>query len=262
MIAWVMFFGGGFLAATLLALMTFSVVHDRAVRITRRHFEITPSLSMVELNAREDRLRADFAISTQRLETAIERLRFKTTVQLGEIGRKSEAIGLLKLELAKTSATVAERAQSTTEKDIVIDRQGGEIAELASQVERHKLQIDRLLQHVEDLAHQRFDEMTAASAVAEELAQTRRAIELSDLQAAALQNEITARTHALEIHAARIAELETSLAIRDRSLSQRDAEMRQVLRAMGAKRRDGFAAVRREIPPGLPRPGAAPPPHA
>ena len=98
MIEWIMFFCGGFLAAILLAFVMMSVVHHRAVRLTRRGFKRLVPLSLVELQAAKDGLRAEFALSTQRLEADVERLRFKAATQLIEIGRKSEMIIRLKSE--------------------------------------------------------------------------------------------------------------------------------------------------------------------
>src|ERR1700686_3405910 len=110
MIEWIMFFCGGFLAAILLAFMMMSAVHHRAGRLTRRGFKQLVPLSLVELQAAKDGLRAEFALSTQRLEADVERLRFKAATQLIEIGRKSEMIIRLKSELARMSALADERA--------------------------------------------------------------------------------------------------------------------------------------------------------
>jgi chromosome segregation ATPase len=66
---------------------------------------LTP-LSMAEIQAEKDQLRAEFAMSTRRLEMSVEQLKAKTTNQLTEIGRKSDAIGRLKLELGEKTAAV------------------------------------------------------------------------------------------------------------------------------------------------------------
>ena len=66
---------------------------------------LTP-LSMAEIQADKDQLRAEFAMSTRRLEMSVEQLKAKTTGQLTEIGKKSEAIGRLKLELGEKTAAL------------------------------------------------------------------------------------------------------------------------------------------------------------
>jgi chromosome segregation ATPase len=106
MIEAIMFFALGFLAASLIALVLLSAVWHRAVRLTTRRIEGAIPVSMAEIQADKDQLRAEFAMSTRRLETSVEQLKLKTTEQLAEIGRKSETIRLLKAEVEEKSASV------------------------------------------------------------------------------------------------------------------------------------------------------------
>jgi len=133
-------------------------------------------------------------------EADVERLRFKAATQLAEIGTKIRDGHPAKSELAKTSAVADERAAK-------VEGLAGTIEEASvnakhmwphwrRQIEQHKLQIDRLMQHIEDIAHQRFDESMATLAM----------------------------TRELEAGAARIADLERTLGNRDVSLLQRDAK--------------------------------------
>ena len=95
----IMFFGIGFLAASLLGLVIVPFVHGRAVRLTVRRLEAATPLSMAEIQADKDQLRAEFAMSTRRLEVSVEALRTKSTSQLAELGKKGDAINRLKIEL-------------------------------------------------------------------------------------------------------------------------------------------------------------------
>ncbi len=104
MIESIMFFGGGFLVAGLLALVLISFVHRRAVRLTQRRLEDAIPVSLTEIQADKDRLRAEFAMSARRLEMTVEQLKAKATSQLGEIARKSEAIAKLKAQLVEKTA--------------------------------------------------------------------------------------------------------------------------------------------------------------
>jgi hypothetical protein len=74
MIEWVMYFGIGFLAAALLGLLFLPAVHNRAVRLTMKRLEASTPLSIAETRADKDQLRAEFAVSTRRLEMKIPRL--------------------------------------------------------------------------------------------------------------------------------------------------------------------------------------------
>ncbi len=68
MIEPIMFFGIGFLVASLFGLVLIPLVHNRAVRLTMRRLEAATPLSMAEIQADKDQLRAEFAMSTRRLE--------------------------------------------------------------------------------------------------------------------------------------------------------------------------------------------------
>src|SRR5216683_1945047 len=112
MIEPIMFVGIGFLVASLLVIGVIPLVHARAERLTTRRLEALTPLSMAEIQAEKDQLRAEFAMSTRRLEMSVEQLKAKTTNQLAEIGKKSDAIGRLKLDLGdKTAALFALEAK-------------------------------------------------------------------------------------------------------------------------------------------------------
>ena len=72
MIEPIMYFGLGFLAATLLALIIMPFVHGRAERLTTRRLEAAIPVSMAEIQADKDQLRAEFAMSTRRLEMSVD----------------------------------------------------------------------------------------------------------------------------------------------------------------------------------------------
>ena len=104
MIEPIMFAGIGFLVAALLVLGFIPMVHGRAVRLTTRRLEALTPVSLGEIQAEKDQLRAEFAMSTRRLEMSVEQLKAKCTSQLADIGKKSDAIGRLKLELGEKTA--------------------------------------------------------------------------------------------------------------------------------------------------------------
>src|ERR1700758_4288748 len=120
-----MLFGIGFLVASVIALGIIPLVHNRAVRLTMRRLEAATPLSMAEIQADKDQLRAEFAMSTRRLEMSVEQLKAKTTSQPTELG---------------------ERAMLT-------DSQRIEIIGLKSQVDTLKAQINRIEDDVRDTGH-------------------------------------------------------------------------------------------------------------
>jgi uncharacterized protein (DUF3084 family) len=106
MIEPIMFIAVGFLLAGLLVIGIIPLVHARAVRLTMRRLEALTPVSMAEIQADKDLLRAEFAMLTRRLEMSVEQMKAKTTSQLAEIGTKTEAIGRLKLELGEKTAAL------------------------------------------------------------------------------------------------------------------------------------------------------------
>jgi chromosome segregation ATPase len=105
MIELIMYFGIGFLVATLLGLLFIPLVHNRAVRLTMKRLEASTPLSITEIRADKDQLRAEFAVSTRRLEMRIEKLKAQTTTQLAELGKKTDVINQFKKELAENKVT-------------------------------------------------------------------------------------------------------------------------------------------------------------
>ncbi len=117
MIELIMYFGIGFLVAALLGLLFIPLVHNRAVRLTMKRSEASTPLSITEIRADKDQLRAEFAMSTRRLEMKIDKLKAQT-MQLAELGKKADAINQLKKELTEKNLTnVALEARTKSLRD-------------------------------------------------------------------------------------------------------------------------------------------------
>jgi chromosome segregation ATPase len=106
MIEPIMYLAIGFLVSMLFGLMIVPLVHNRAVRLTTKRLEAATPLSMAEIQADKDQLRAEFAMSARRLEMSVEQLRNKTTSQLAELGKKTDAINRMKIELGEKNAAI------------------------------------------------------------------------------------------------------------------------------------------------------------
>ncbi|MGY3617392.1 hypothetical protein [Bradyrhizobium sp. USDA 10063] len=102
----IMYLAIGFLVSMLCGLMIVPLVHNRAVRLTIRRLEAATPLSMAEIQADKDQLRAEFAMSARRLEMSVEQLKSKTTSQLAELGKKTDAINRMKIELGEKNAAI------------------------------------------------------------------------------------------------------------------------------------------------------------
>lgn len=108
MLEGILYFVLGFLSAALIALMISPAIWNRAVVLTRRRIEASVPLTLNEIQADKDQLRAEFAMSTRRLEMSIEELREKAARQVIEVNRKRD-------ELAKLSEESRERVRTISE---------------------------------------------------------------------------------------------------------------------------------------------------
>jgi hypothetical protein len=82
MIDAVMFAALGFLVASLLALMLAPPLWHRAVRLTTRRIEATLPMSVTDIQADKDQLRAEFAIELRRVEVALDKAKDKAAREL------------------------------------------------------------------------------------------------------------------------------------------------------------------------------------
>ena len=119
MIEAIIYCGAGFLIAALIGVAVAPLIHNRAVRLTLRRLENSIPQSMAEIQADKDLLRAEFALSTHQLETGLGKLKEQNTIQLAELGRKSDVINRLKIE---REAQKVEAVALQTELDTLRDR--------------------------------------------------------------------------------------------------------------------------------------------
>ena len=144
-----MYMGIGFLFAGLIGVGFAPLIHGRAVRLTIRRLEAALPQQMSEIQAEKDLLRAEFAMATCRLEMMIEKLRNKDASQLVEMGKKSDGINRLKLELntlkvaaAKVVAAYSSRGPiGPTVRQAVPEnpwRHGGDVTRLLSVLARRR----------------------------------------------------------------------------------------------------------------------------
>ncbi|HEY1475442.1 MAG TPA: hypothetical protein VGF53_15310 [Pseudolabrys sp.] len=112
MIEVVMYMAIGFLSGGLVALAAIPLVHNRAVRLTKRQLEAAMPESMAEIQADEDLLRAEFAMSTRRLQFEVEKFREQKAKLLAQVSKKSDIANRLMAERDAMKAEIKDlRAQ-------------------------------------------------------------------------------------------------------------------------------------------------------
>ena len=147
----IMYFALGLLVAGLVAMVILPAVWKRAVRLTKRRIEAATPITMAEFRADKDQLRAEFALSTRRLEMNVETLRKRLAEQLGDVNQKRSDLALLKVErdqhlaIAKElEAREAELRSRVTE----LEREG---TDLAQRLRMRDRELDTRSQELESL---------------------------------------------------------------------------------------------------------------
>jgi chromosome segregation ATPase len=104
------YFGLGCAVAGLCALGFAPLWWARAIRLTRQRLQVQIPVSMREIMADRDHLRAEFAVERRKLEQAMERVRATKAADMGELGRRAVAIVDLTDALAAARGVVADQA--------------------------------------------------------------------------------------------------------------------------------------------------------
>jgi chromosome segregation ATPase len=266
MIEPIMYFGLGFLAATLLALIIMPFVHGRAERLTTRRLEAAIPVSMAEIQADKDQLRAEFAMSTRRLEMSVDQLKRKTTSQLAELGKKGDAINQLKAELGEKTATIfalearektfkdqlhatedelaaktdahREAQRALSDKQAELARLTGNLDERSVTSDSQRVEIVALKTQVDARTHQVSDLARAVKDTEARLEQERRAAE-------AATKELTLERGQVEKLGERVGQLEHQLAVQTteaeifgRRVAELETRLAEQARMLGERERE------------------------
>ncbi len=234
MIEPIMYLGIGFLIASLLLLVIVPLVHNRATRLTMRRLEASTPVSMVEIQADKDQLRAEFAMSTRRLEMSVDQLKSRTTGQLSELGKKTEAINRLKTDLGEKSAAMLamearetalreqirvseeelafkttamhETARSLSDKEAELAKLSAELGERSFLTDSQRVEIVALRTQTEALKGQVDRAETDINSAQERLSRERQAAD-------AATKELATEREKVEGLSGRVSELERQLTI-------------------------------------------------
>lgn len=115
MIETVMIFVLGFLAAALCALLLLPAVNARALRLSQRRIEARLPLSVSEVAAEKDHLRAEFAVARRRLERRVEAVQAARHADLAAIGARTLEAATLSRQVEAGTATLRAREAEIAE---------------------------------------------------------------------------------------------------------------------------------------------------
>ncbi len=127
----VMYFALGVLVTSLLGVIVMPAVWRRAVRLTKKRIEAATPITMAEFRADKDQLRAEFALSTRRLEMNVEALRRRLADQLRDMNRRKTELGGMKGERDAHLQVVRELEEREAElrrRILELEKEGADLA--------------------------------------------------------------------------------------------------------------------------------------
>ena len=245
MIESILFFLLGFLCAGFLALMIAPAVWRRAVILTRKRIEASVPLTMGEIQADKDRMRAEFAMSTRRLEMSVKAFKEKAASQVMEITRSREELKRLAEEYSAKNEALSELEARDGELRAELRRREEQLAKMSEMLSEAERQIEIRARDLEKMTRLYDDASFSSSTRQIELATRETEVEkLSgditnlklqrndvDRRVQDLVGEVKTAREALKAEKKRVADLEkkierlmTSLNDRDERLDRREKE--------------------------------------
>ncbi|MEO1198376.1 MAG: hypothetical protein AAFX39_03940 [Pseudomonadota bacterium] len=120
MIEWSLLFALGFFSACMIGVLALPMIWNRATAVAQRRIEATIPVTVAEMNADKDQLRAEFAMSMSRLESNLDKLKEKASTRLVELGKRDEAVQSLRAQvLAQKRASSDLRDEIDTHKKTI-----------------------------------------------------------------------------------------------------------------------------------------------
>ena len=189
MIQTTLFFILGFLCAAFLALMVAPAIWRRAVALTRKRIEASVPLTMDEIQADKDRLRAEFAMSTRRLEMSLKSFREKASEQIVEINRNRDELKRIAEERDEKNAAVTQMETRAAELRTELRQREEQLQRLTDRLGEHERMLGERAIELEKLGRM-YDEasFSASSRQIEIVAQESKLEKLTD-DVATLRNE-------------------------------------------------------------------------
>ncbi|TIL40438.1 hypothetical protein [Mesorhizobium sp.] len=262
MVQSVLFFVLGFLCAGFLALMIAPAIWRRALMLTRKRIEGSMPLTLAEIQAEKDRIRAEFAMATRRLEMSVKALREKSAEQLVEIGRGREALKELALgrkDKEQALSALAAKGEDLRQRKDQLQLLSDRLAQTEHALEKRVLELKKLEHMYDDASFSsssRQIELVARESELQKLADDISVLRGQRKEADRRQQEIAAESKAardaLKAEKKRTGELDkkidrllATLADREDKLERREKEiarLREMLKSESVE--NASAAVR------------------
>lgn len=109
-------------------------VWRRAVHLTRRRIEATVPLTLNEITAAKDKVRAEFAMATRRLEMRLADIQARNAEQMVEVARSREELKRMSAERDGQNETIARLEAESAELRSRLEERGEELRRSASRL--------------------------------------------------------------------------------------------------------------------------------
>ncbi|MCB1382571.1 MAG: hypothetical protein KDJ73_06510 [Notoacmeibacter sp.] len=221
MIQSVLLFTLGFLCAGFLALMAAPAIWRRAVALTRHRIEASVPLTLNEIQADKDRMRAEFAMSTRRLEMSVKSFRDKANTQVAEIGRNREELKHLGGEIDEKNAVISDLEARASQLRKELDHRQMQLEDTQERLQGVQARLEARALELER-ERERADELSLTSSnrqielVSRETEIERLSADIETIRAARRDNESALRKAETDARAAREA-LDTELRKSDKT---------------------------------------------
>lgn len=268
MVQSILFFVLGFLTAGFVVLLIAPSVWRRAVSVTRQRVEAKLPMTLDEIRADKDSLRAEHAMALRKVEVKLKSSQEKLLTQAVELSRSREAQKAIATDHATKDRTVSELEAARGSLNQDISKRDEQIKALAAQLVEAEDMLEKRAQEIEEIGRL-YDEASLSSSnrqielvsresqmgkLSDDMSALRNQHKSSDLRLAELEADNKAVREALKAETKRAGELDRKLQQMVSSLSDRDDKLERREAELGRLRESELARVRDQLkgPQGVP----------
>lgn len=250
----------GFLSAVFLAVLVAPAIWRRAVALTRRRIEAALPLTMNEIRADKDAVRAEYAMATRKLEVTVRSLREQIAAQSVEVDRirdderrimrerdeKAEEIAALRRqeadlraalqkgeeEIARLAGLIAERDRLIGERDREIEKLGAMYDEASFNASSRQIDLVAQESKIEKLEEE-------ASALREQYEEAQAELRQMTAQAAELDQSVRAEKRRIVALERKLEKLTATLSDREEKLERRERDLERLRAKLGQASNSG-----------------------
>lgn len=256
-----LFFALGFFVAVLIALLIAPSIWRRAVYLTQKRIENSVPLSLDEIQASKDQLRAKFARDTRKLEISLEKARNQSAGHLIELNRRRDEMQSLTDLDTSHKARVSELEATNRDISDQLRKREERLSETESrlaQIEASYRETSTRLQELEDQYQGAIDEFdgqkiemvareTRMDTLQDELREAKKTAKELGAERNQFINELKTASSAFDKEQARskdlsakLADLQAIIADMEGRLERRESDLKKLRGKTGASQLDAI----------------------